>query len=256
MRGGVPLIVQMKLSLRDEGEKRLLPEYAYGIYSDLLACIPEEYVDFLHEPSESRPLCHYLLPNREDAGKGKFFLTLFDGELVSAFAPAVLATEEFSLHKYHCRLMVEQASRKTIRFDQIAQACFGQDKTPDSYVVRFLSPTVFRTQDQYALYPTVELILKSAMNRFHLLDCGLDVVDGDALEQLVQRARITDYSLRSRRYSIKDTTVYGFSGWVRLTVRGPLPLRQLFRLLLSALPYTGVGGKTALGMGGCSVEEF
>ena len=46
MRGGVPLIVQMKLSLRDEGEKRLLPEYAYGIYSDLLACIPEEYVDF------------------------------------------------------------------------------------------------------------------------------------------------------------------------------------------------------------------
>ena len=47
--------------------------------------------------------------------------------------------------------MVEQASRKTIRFDQIAQACFDRIKRRTRMWCGSFLPTVFRTQDQYAL---------------------------------------------------------------------------------------------------------
>lgn len=250
------MFVRMKLTLRDEAGRRLLPEYAYALYSDLMESIPQEYAQRLHEEAEMRPVSHFLVPDRNQPGRGEFFLSLYEEEALDAFAPVLLHKTQFELHKYGCRLNVERMERETIDLDEMTHRCFDLAEPPTSYVLHFLSPAAFRSQEEYVLYPTAELILKSAMSRFQLLGSGMDAVDQNALEQMAKRARITDYTLYSRRYRVKDTTVYGFTGWVRMTIRGPLPLRQLFRLYMTALPCTGLGLKTAMGMGGCSVEEY
>lgn len=250
------MFVRMKLSLRDEAGRRLLPEYAYALYSDLMESIPQEYAQRLHEEAEMRPVSHFLVPDRNQPGRGEFFLSLYEEEALDAFAPVLLHKTQFELHKYGCRLNVERMERETIDLDEMTHRCFDLAEPPTSYVLHFLSPAAFRSQEEYVLYPTAELILKSAMSRFQLLGSGMDAVDQNALEQMAKRARITDYTLYSRRYRVKDTTVYGFTGWVRMTIRGTLPLRQLFRLYMTALPCTGLGLKTAMGMGGCSVEEY
>lgn len=250
------MFVRMKLTLRDEAGRRLLPEYAYALYSDLMESIPQEYAQRLHEEAEMRPVSHFLVPDRNQPGRGGFFLSLYEEEALDAFAPVLLHKTQFELHKYGCRLNVERMERETIDLDEMTHRCFDLAEPPTSYVLHFLSPAAFRSQEEYVLYPTAELILKSAMSRFQLLGSGMDAVDQNALEQMAKRARITDYTLYSRRYRVKDTTVYGFTGWVRMTIRGTLPLRQLFRLYMTALPCTGLGLKTAMGMGGCSVEEY
>ena len=150
---------------------------------------------------------------------------------------------------------MRRAEKETFRFEEAVERCFTAPALPSSYQLRFLSPTTFKTENQYALFPTAGLVVKSAASRFALLDSGVTLQDEEALRQLVESARIIGYSLHTQRYSMKGAVIPGFTGWIRLAIHGPTSMKRLFWLLMCALPHTGVGIKTALGMGGCTVEE-
>ena len=85
-------------------------------------------------------------------------------------------------------------------------------------------------------------------------DCQLS--DPDALDAILRGLRILDYSLHTVSYPIKNTRIPGFVGSAVVEARLALPLLELWNALLSFAPYGGIGIKTALGMGGVSVEPL
>ena len=170
-------------------------------------------------------------------------------------APILLNRTSFPFRSGGKQVCVRRAEKETFRFEEAVERCFTAPALPSSYQLRFLSPTTFKTENQYALFPTAGLVVKSAASRFALLDSGVTLQDEEAIRQLVESARITGYSLHTQRYSMKGAVIPGFTGWIRLAIHGPTSMKRLFWLLMCALPHTGVGIKTALGMGGCTVEE-
>ena len=76
----------------------------------------------------------------------------------------------------------------------------------------------------------------------------------DLGRQLAENCRVVSYRLESRPFSVEGQKIDGFTGSLRLRFTGNDMTRRLMGLLLSLAPFSGVGIKTALGMGATEAE--
>ena len=67
---------------------------------------------------------------------------------------------------------------------------------------------------------------------------------------LLEGIRICDYNLHTTRYLLKDNRIPGFIGSLRIDTHLSAPLLEIWKILISFSEYSGIGIKTALGMGG------
>ena len=120
----------------------------------------------------------------------------------------------------------------------------------------FRTPCAFKQAGRYAIYPQEFLLLQSLVLHWNTAfpDCQLN--DPDALDAILRGLHILDYNLHTVSYPIKNTRIPGFVGSAVVEARLALPLLELWNALLSFAPYGGIGIKTALGMGGVSVEPL
>ena len=78
--------------------------------------------------------------------------------------------------------------------------------------------------------------------------------DPDAVQAILRGLHIVDYRLQTLRHPLKQVHIPSFSGRVVLEARLPAPLLEVFKTLYCFAPYSGVGIKTALGMGGVGIQ--
>lgn len=248
------MITKICLELEETNGTPIISADAYCLYGWLMERVSSEFAAYLHEGGE-RPFSQHLIREREEPFRADYHWNLFSEEAVEGIVPALFSTQTFFLHSGEKRLVVIKAEKEVVNFEKIIKRCFSSPQIPTSYKVSFLTPTTFKTEEHYALYPTAELIVKSAAARFAQLDTDVVMKDEEAIAQLAAATQISAYSLRTGKYRMKGSCIQGFTGWVRLTIHGPDPMRRLFWLLMNATPFTGLGIKSALGMGGCGVEE-
>ncbi|NLB78464.1 MAG: CRISPR system precrRNA processing endoribonuclease RAMP protein Cas6 [Clostridiaceae bacterium] len=122
--------------------------------------------------------------------------------------------------------------------------------------ITHITPCSFKSNEQYTIFPSPHLIIKSAVQKWNLYPEKYSVNDEEAIEQLIENTRIQSYNLRSTRYHVKGAVIPSFIGDTTITVRGPEPLLQLINLLMMFLEFSGLGMKTSLGMGGCKIERI
>jgi CRISPR-associated endoribonuclease Cas6 len=82
-------------------------------------------------------------------------------------------------------------------------------------------------------------------------------VPNDVLYAISDSVIITDYNLRSVTYHIKrNNTITGFKGEIKCELIDPKSdISAALMLLMRYACYSGVGAKTALGMGGILLSE-
>lgn len=244
----------MCLELEETQRSPFVPEDAYCLYGWLMERVSPNFADQLHEGG-ARPFSQYLFVQRDAPFRAEYHWNFFTEETVKEIAPLLLSSNPILLRGGERQIRIQKAQQEPFLAADTIEKCFTALEIPTSYKMYFLTPTTFKTEEQYALYPTAELIVKSAAARFVQLGSDVVLEEEDVITQLASAAKITTYSLHARKYRMKASCVQGFTGWVRLAIHGPEPMRRLFRLLMNAAPLTGIGIKTALGMGGCKVEE-
>ncbi len=122
-------------------------------------------------------------------------------------------------------------------------------------MLRLLTPTTFKTEGRYAVFPTAALILYSAAAKWSALGLNASVEDEEALRQMEEHTAFTGYRLHSAYYGMKGVRVQAFTGSVTLSARGPEPMLHLFDMLMNGLRFTGLGVKTSPGMGGVETKS-
>ncbi len=85
-------------------------------------------------------------------------------------------------------------------------------------------------------------------------DVSLD--DPEAMEQVARHIRMVRYSLHSAVYYLEQTKITGYMGRVTVVIGGTEQLARLAGALLSFAEYSGLGVKTALGMGGVKIKAI
>ena len=108
--------------------------------------------------------------------------------------------------------------------------------------LRFISPTCFRSSGQSLLFPESRLVLESVA-RATGLPCPAQP------EQVLLPLQ---YSLQTKNIFFGSFKLTGFVGWCEYSVNNSSEVQALLR----SLPYTGVGYKTAQGMGAVRITRM
>lgn len=121
--------------------------------------------------------------------------------------------------------------------------------------IEFLAPTAFKTNGQYRFYPDIRLIYQSLMNRYDAFSEENQICSEEVLEELSGNTYISQYNLRSMNFYLEGVKIPSFRGNVTLRIKGPQQLVNLAGFLLHYGEFSGVGIKTAIGMGAYQIVE-
>jgi len=241
------MIAQYQFSLA--GENPLKSADSYKLYSWLQQMIPDEVCDYLHQNIQT-PVSQYLYYD-QNLGKSVWTVSLLGTEAEQAIGPVLDQVSEIDLHTdaFNAQCL------KQIRIDSAQGLVYeaGTMGTDTRTTFRFCTPTSFKQNDRYAIFPQEHLILQSLISKWDVLFPEFPLNDPDAKQMLEEGVRISDYRLRSARYPLKGVKIPGFVGEVAIDTRLSPPMQQLWNSLCILAPFTGIGMKTALGMGGIQV---
>jgi CRISPR-associated endoribonuclease Cas6 len=127
----------------------------------------------------------------------------------------------------------------------------------DKYInIELTTPTAFKSNGRYIIMPDLRLIYQSLMNKYSASsDNEMEMFDEDTLEQLVEHSEISSYRLKSTHFPIEGVKIPSFKGELGIRLHGTDTMARYARLLFEVGQYSGIGIKTAMGMGSYRLIE-
>ena len=110
------------------------------------------------------------------------------------------------------------------------------------------------SQGEYLKFPSLPLMFRNLHLRAKEVFSGLYLQDEESSRALGEAVRIQRYSLASAPFYIQKTPIIGYTGFIQLELPTENGLLRQAQALLELAPYTGIGVKTAIGMGGVEVH--
>lgn len=141
-----------------------------------------------------------------------------------------------------------------LQLDTLFRNFYSQD-APAVFRLEFNSPTAFKKDGRYHFFPEMYNIYQSLMKRFDEVTDRGNMFSQDTLEQLTDATEICGYSLRSVHFSMEGIRIPAFMGSITIKLHGGQTMRNFARMLFEFGQYSGVGIKTAIGMGSMQFEE-
>lgn len=126
---------------------------------------------------------------------------------------------------------------------------------PKIIKIQFISPASFKQNGRYVFFPDIRLLYNSLMNKYDAFAENETIGAEEVLEQLTEYSEIIRYNICSTMFHLEGIKIPAFKGSITLKIRGPQPLVNLAHLLFRFGVYSGVGIKTAMGMGAMEIAK-
>ena len=239
---------QIKLFFK---KTKLTPaELAVKLQGFLMEKIPSEYADFLHK-QETNPYSLWVLNH---AAFQVWVVNVLTQEACETIQDILLNMEEIGLDSYPETILIEKIEVNSLSTSQLLEL-FSADCSQQTFSIRFLTPTSFKTGGDYAIFPTPRLLFQSLMQKYSRLFPELNTFDEELLDYLIEHSKITSYRLQTSYFTIHQKKIPAFLGRVTIKLNSASTLRAFVRMLLAFGEYSGIGIKTSMGMGGIQIEE-
>lgn len=243
------MIKKYIILLSHDGANRITSDLAYSLYSELLRHADSSYVEMIHNQGFT-PLSQHI--RICDRNRIEWHVSLFGEEAAEIFSPVVDGREVYYMKDKGIALTVTERKSETVTYDElVARTGSGSG---NRLRLSFLTPASFKSAGEYVLFPNVPLIIKSLASMWNSACEKYPFHDEDVLNMMFSGIRITGYRMSGVSFRMKGIFIPSFCGTLDLSERLPVPVSQIFHTLLSFSEYTGIGIKTALGMGGTRVE--
>ena len=115
--------------------------------------------------------------------------------------------------------------------------------------MEFLTPTAFKSNGRYRIFPEMRYVYQSLMNKYSAASAEMEMYDGETLEQLAEHSSVVCYRLHSTFFPLEGVKIPSFKGEITVKVGGTQTMARYARLLARFGEYSGLGIKTAMGMG-------
>lgn len=245
-------LVELKITLEE-------PEEAYFNFSKgsllqgvLFEHINADYAEELHNQG-LKPYSQFI---RTEDGNVNWYVRTLSGQAYQQIVVPLLSEEfqEFDIEhdKQHIKILKKEV--KTTSIDALFQKFYSEEA--NRYLnVEFISPTAFKKNGKYSFYPEMFNVYQSLMKKFDAASEKAGMFSEETLEQLAENTEIVDYNLRSIRFSLEGVRIPAFLGRMRIRIHGTQTMVNFAKLLFEFGNYSGVGIKTAIGMGSIRVTE-
>ena len=160
---------------------------------------------------------------------------------VSKLTDITLRKKQISMSVYNKTVTVKDEKELVKEF---------YDKKCSKYLeVKFQTPTSFKSDGKYIIYPDLGLIYASLMRKYSAASEEFDMFDEETLEALVEQREIVRYRLNTVPFPLEKIKITGFTGNICIHIRGTETMARYVRMLLEFGEFAGVGIKTGMGMG-------
>lgn len=211
------------------------------------------YGEILHK-SELKPYSQYLYLQKAD-NPTWVLNTLTQGAAEEVWHIADLKNlSGFRLTHNDWEIRVAERRFERLSEDDLLEHTFFHN-CPRIVHVQFVTPTAFKTGGKYQNYPTVRHLFQSLLNKFNAFSSSSKLDAEDILDDIERNTTVIKYRLQSTQFSLENVRIPSFIGLLTLKTSGPQQMVNLIYMLLCFGTYSGVGIKTAMGMGGLRIIE-
>lgn len=237
--------MEMELGL-EEALSYQMSSLFHGVLMELLS---DEYADKLHQ-SQLHPYSQHLEWRDK---KWYWVVNCFNEEAVSnIMTGALMNLDDFEIKKRNLNVKICQKNYETISHKDFLN--FFYDEEEVRYIqVQFLTSTAFKQRGQYVFYPDLRCIYQSLMNKYEYASRDSMMTDEETLNELCEHSQIVSYELKTVPFSLEKVKIPAFVGKITIKMQGTKTMARFARFLFEFGTYSGVGIKTAIGMGALKV---
>ena len=240
-----------RLEMKLEKADGISYQMSSAFHGALMELFPKEYGEKLHL-SKLHPYTQHL-EFRE--GDWYWIVTALNEETADQIIGKVLMPlSEITIKKHHLCLKIQDKMYKELSDRELAFS-FYQEQSSPFISIHFITPTTFKQNGKYLNYPDIRCIYTNLMNKYDASNTEESMKDEETLEQLVESTSIFRYDLKSIWFSLESVKIPAFIGKVTFRLRGSQTMINFANLLFRFSTYSGIGIKTALGMGAVRIME-
>ena len=221
---------------------------AYLLYSALLRLLPKDCAAAVHSGSGAS-VAQFLY--FDDANKRSVWQLSVFGEVADAVSQTLDGLSSLRLNGVPVTLTLLE--KTVLRAEELIAS--ARETAPlRSVVINVLSPTAFKQDGRYTVLPSEKLTVQSLTAKWNAAFPEHRIDDAEAVMRLTQGVFISDHSLSCRHFRLKGVSIPGFLGTFTLSSCLTGSDAELFALLMRFSEFSGLGIKTALGMGGVEIK--
>lgn len=234
-----------KLELKLKSEEPLVYQMSSLFHGALMELLPPDYADELHE-SRLHPYTQHL-ECRENIW---YWIITCLNERASKIIihEALWNRDSIRINNRNMDVLITQKNYVETSYRELMDR-FYEEESERYLQVRFLSPTAFKQNGRYLFYPDLRCFFQSLMNKYDAACQEESMTNRDALNQLCENSQIVQYDLKSVSFSLEGVKIPSFLGKITIKINGTQTMANFARMLIEFGTYSGVGIKTALGMG-------
>ena len=224
-------------------------DLATKFHGFLMEQLAPDYVDWLHQ-QETNPYSMKVIHHKDQT---TWTVHLLTEDAIKQILPPMLELKKVDLHGL-ASLTVQRMTMQDLSPEELFDL-FNQNQDQSFFTIQFQTPTGFRSQGEYVLFPTLRLIFQSLMMKYARLLENREDIEEETLDYLTSHSRITSYRMETSYFKIHGKKIPAFKGKLTFKITGPSTLKAYANILLKFGEYAGLGMKTSLGMGGIELEE-
>lgn len=217
----------------------------------MLERLDSKYVNFLHH-QQMHPYSQYV--HRTETGMVWHIQTLNKEAYEQIIVPFAEEKDFFEIKHTGKLVPMVRKEIEMVKKEQL-MADFYNEAAVYSLTFEAITPMAFKQGGHYAILPDVRLICQNLMQRYSAVSGNIDMMDREALEQITDNVFVARHRICSRLFPMEDQNLPGFCGSVTLRCQGTETMARYLRLLLSFGEFSGVGIKTAMGMGAMRIRR-
>ncbi|MCI8634682.1 MAG: CRISPR-associated endoribonuclease Cas6 [Eubacterium sp.] len=161
---------------------------------------------------------------------------------------------QFTIEKKNMQIKILEKNSKIIPKKELLEE-FYSNSCSHYLNFAFLTPASFKSNGRYIIMPDARYIFQSLMNKYSAASKEMDMYDSETLTQLSENSRIVRYRLSSTFFPVEGVKIPAFKGELSIKTDGTDTMARYARLLARFGEYSGVGIKTAMGMGALKIKE-
>lgn len=238
------MLSKLKITFKDD--QKINIRNATLFHGAIMEIIDKNYAELLHNLSYN-PYTQALVYNKEE---GLYWEITTLGKNAKANIIDKLNDDINSILLSHNNIKLEfiEKNLSTINYDDFIEKYYFKESSRYKRI-KFLTPTAFKVNGQYQIYPTVKHIFNSIINKHDFIQGDTAFYSKEVIEQIEKGVSIVNYNLRSVKFDLEGIRIPSFIGEVTLKVDGTKQFSSFIETVLQYGVYSGVGIKSSLGMG-------
>lgn len=249
------MLTTLEFNIKHSDDLRISPHFGSLLHGVLMQHINPEYADILHN-NQLKPFNQFIYFDKIRKNYVWKISTVTEESKTNILTSLMNNIEDkIKIESKNKEIIIDSRNlSSSVTYKELSDKYFIQQEYKKKNVLKFLTPATFKSKGDYIIFPEIHNIYTNLFNNWNTFAVNVSLDDRDVLNHLINHTKLIGYDLRSTKFGMEKIKINSFLGEICLYITGPEALTRIANLLFAFSEYSGLGAKTALGMGGVKYE--